>query len=179
VVPLQRRVPPVERQVSPVQLRVSPVERRPSAALVKRSRRPAEGAAECFYHEGRPAAGACRSCLKGLCRPCAVDLERGLACRDRCEPAVRSLIATIDQSLRLRAVSGGLLGGAHRLWLGLALVALAVGAFVCAWGLTLPCFREISLLGLPFLAIGAILLRLARAVRFAEAEREPGGAQPA
>jgi hypothetical protein len=92
---------------------------------------------------------------------------------------VRSLIATIDQSVRLRAVSGGLLGGARRLWLGLALVALAVGASVCAWGLTLPCFREISLLGLPFLAIGTILLRLARAVRSAEADREPGGAQPA
>ena len=107
--------------------------------------------------------GSCRSCLKGLCRACAVDLERGLACRDRCESLVRGLIATIDQSVQYRAVSGGLLSTARRLWLGMAIIALLVGAFVVWLGLSMPGFREISLLGLAFLGIGVILLRVARA----------------
>jgi hypothetical protein len=120
---------------------------------------------ECFYHEGRPAAGACRACFKGVCRACAVDLGGGLACASRCEQAVRDLLATLEQSVRYRGVSTGILQTARTLWLGLAAVALLVGAFVVVWGLTLPAFREISLLGLPFLVIGVLVLRVARRVR--------------
>ena len=119
---------------------------------------------ECYYHEGRAAAGSCRSCLKGLCRACAVDLERGLACRDRCEDAVRALVATIDQSVRYRGVSGGFLSTARGLWVGLAVVALFAGGFVTLWGLSLPAFRELALLGLPFFALGLLTLRSARSL---------------
>jgi hypothetical protein len=44
--------------------------------------------------------------------------------------------------------------------MGLAAIAVLVGAFVTIWGLALPVFREISLLGIPFLVIGALLLRM-------------------
>lgn len=123
----------------------------------------------CYYHEGRPAVGCCRSCLKGVCRDCAVDMDRGLACRDRCETDVRELLATIHQSVQTRAASGGILKASKSMWGGLAAVALLVGAGVGAWGLTLPVFREISLLGIPFLVIGLLTLRVARDVRKADA----------
>jgi hypothetical protein len=123
--------------------------------------------------------GSCRTCLKGLCRTCAVDLERGLACRDRCEGAVRSLIATIDQSVRYRGISGGILRTARKLWLGIAVVALLLGCFLTVWGLSLPTFREISLLGVPFLVIGAILLRVVRNLRSAEPPPQPDGGSAA
>ncbi len=127
---------------------------------------------DCFYHEGRSAVGSCRACFKGVCRACAVDLGKGLACTNRCEQAVRDLLATLDQSIRYSGVSAGILRSARTLWLGLAVVALLVGAFVTAWGLTLPAFREISFLGLPFLVIGALVLRVARRVR---GEAQPYG----
>jgi hypothetical protein len=129
---------------------------------------------ECFRHEGRAAVGCCRSCLRGVCRACAVDLARGLACRDRCEQAVRELIETLDQSVKLRGLSSGILRTTRGLWLGLALVALAVGAFVAWFGYSLPAFREVALLAIPFLAIGAMLLRMARKVGRPEA---PAGAE--
>ena len=127
---------------------------------------------ECFYHEGRAAVGTCRSCLRGVCRDCGVDLERGLACRDRCEAVVRDLLAMIDQSVQLRGVSSGILRASRGLWLALSVVSLAVGVFVGAWGLTLPAFREISLLGIPFLVVGAAALRTVRHVR--DAQRPAG-----
>jgi hypothetical protein len=101
------------------------------------------------------------------------DLGKGLACAGRCEQAVRDLLATLDLSIRYRGVSGGMLHAARNLWLGLAVVALGVGAFVTVWGLRLPAFREVSLLGVAFLTLGLLTLRVARRVRGTEAPAEP------
>jgi hypothetical protein len=120
---------------------------------------------ECFYHEGVAAVGSCRACLKGLCRRCAVPLEGGLACPERCEPLVQALVLSLQQSVRFQSVSTGILRSARGLWLGLTAVALFVGVFVVVWGLSLPVFREVSLLGIPFLALGFIAARLARNTR--------------
>jgi len=116
---------------------------------------------ECFYHEGAPAVGSCRACLKGLCRRCAVELEGGLACPARCEPQVRALVQTLQQSVRFQNVSTGFLRSARGLWLGLTGVAGFVGVFVVVWGLRLPAFREVALLGIPFFALAWIAGRLA------------------
>src|SRR5687767_8410308 len=59
---------------------------------------------KCFYHHEKDAVGTCRSCDKGLCPDCAVDLTYGLACRGRCEDAVRKLIALRQESLNAREV---------------------------------------------------------------------------
>jgi hypothetical protein len=133
---------------------------------------------ECFYHDGATAVGSCRACLKGLCRRCAVALEGGLACPNRCEAAVEALVLSIQQSLRFQSVSTGFLRSARGLWIGLTAVALFVGIFVVAWGLTLPVFREVALLGIPFLALAVIAGRLARNTRSASAatRSEPGSA---
>ena len=120
---------------------------------------------ECFQHEGRPAVGSCRACFRGVCRGCAVDLERGLACAGRCEEAARALIASLDQSVRIQSLSTGMVQGARTLWVGISWVALAVGVFVIWLGASLPQFRVIALLGLPFLAIGTLTLLVARRVR--------------
>ena len=120
---------------------------------------------ECFSHAGRPAVGTCRACGKGVCRSCAADLGRGLACAGRCEEPARALIASIEQSIRIQGFSGGMVHAARTLWVGIAWVSLAVGVFVVLWGLSLPHFREIALLGIPFLGIGALTLRVARRAR--------------
>ena len=120
---------------------------------------------ECFYHANASAVGSCRACLKGLCRSCAVELDGGLACPNRCEPLVQALVGALQQSVRFQSVSTGLLRSARGLWLGLTVVALSVGVFVVAWGLSLPGFREISALGIPFLALAFLSARLARNTR--------------
>jgi len=134
---------------------------------------------ECFYHEGATAVGSCRSCLKGLCRSCATELEGGLACAGRCETMVRSVVAAIQQSARYQGVSAGLLRSARGLWLGLTAVAALVGLFVVAWGLSLPIYREIALLGLPFLALAFLSARLARSVGRSPAQESTERANPA
>jgi hypothetical protein len=78
---------------------------------------------------------------------------------------VRALVTSLQQGLRFQSVSTGLLRSARGLWLGLTAVALSVGVFVLAWGLTLPAFQEISLLGIPFLVLGFLSARLARHTR--------------
>ena len=120
---------------------------------------------ECFYHERAAAVGSCRACLKGLCRGCAVELEGGLACPGRCEPQVRGIVLTLQQSVRFQSVSTGLLSSARGLWLGITGVAAFVGVFVVVWGLGLPEFREVSLLAIPFFALALIAGRLARNTR--------------
>ena len=119
----------------------------------------------CYYHDDRAAVGSCRSCLKGVCRECAVDLERGLACRDRCETDVRELMDTIHQSVQTRSMSTGLLKASRGLWSGLGIIALIVGLAVAYIGLSLPGFESVGLLALPFLLIGLLTLRAARTAR--------------
>ena len=47
---------------------------------------------KCFYHNDMDAVGICKSCKKGLCIDCAVDLGKGLACKNYCEEDVKRLI---------------------------------------------------------------------------------------
>jgi hypothetical protein len=128
----------------------------------------------CFYHDEIAAVGSCRACLRGLCRACAVELDSALACRDRCEENASAVVATVKQSVHFQSVSGGLLRSARGLWLGLTLVAGFVGLFVVLWAFSLPSFRELSLLGVPFFALALISARLTRDVRATDRPAAPG-----
>ena len=63
----------------------------------------------CFYHQDREAIGACKSCGKGLCPECAVDLGKGLACRGRCEADVQGIIKLVDQNIRYMGEMPGIM----------------------------------------------------------------------
>lgn len=82
---------------------------------------------KCFNHEERDAVGTCKSCGKGVCRDCAVDLSKGLACRGRCEEDVARLIALIDQNVRHSAVAHNIMGGARKNLFAQALFFVALG----------------------------------------------------
>jgi hypothetical protein len=53
----------------------------------------------CFYHQDKEAVGSCKSCGKALCVECAVDLAKGLACRNRCEERVHAIIELVDRNI--------------------------------------------------------------------------------
>ena len=57
---------------------------------------------KCYHHDTRDAVGICKSCGKGLCTECAVDMHYGLACKGRCERAAEELISLIQQNVTLR-----------------------------------------------------------------------------
>ncbi len=46
---------------------------------------------ECFSHQNVPAVGLCKSCGKGVCRSCAIPVDRGLACSEQCRPVAEAL----------------------------------------------------------------------------------------
>lgn len=45
----------------------------------------------CFTHHETDAVAICKSCGRALCPACVVEVEAGIACRDRCEEEVRAL----------------------------------------------------------------------------------------
>ncbi len=52
----------------------------------------------CFTHHDIEAVAVCKSCGRGLCPSCAVEVDPGIACRDRCEEEVRSLNRVIARN---------------------------------------------------------------------------------
>jgi len=124
----------------------------------------------CFYHQDREAVGGCKSCGKGLCAECAVNLGKGLACRDRCEPDVQALIALVDRNIALAPATSRLIASGHVTRLVTAILFLAMGLVFIAWGLTDPeRLAFIIILGACFLAYGGYgflqALRLSKAGR--------------
>ena len=59
---------------------------------------------KCFDHPEMHAVGICKSCHKGLCLDCAVDVGMGLACRDSCETRVSELSQMNERSLSIYGI---------------------------------------------------------------------------
>ena len=51
---------------------------------------------ECFYHNGTPACGICKSCQRGICRNCCSEVQNGIACLNRCEKNALELDEMIE-----------------------------------------------------------------------------------
>ncbi len=126
----------------------------------------------CYYHQDRESVGSCKSCGKGLCPECAVDLTKGLACRGHCEEDTRALIQLIDHNIKMQPTASRLIqaGGSARM--AGSLFFLASGAVFLIYGLTSE--REltfITILGVCFLAYGLFHLLWSR--RLAAQTRRP------
>jgi hypothetical protein len=52
----------------------------------------------CFNHRERPALGLCKSCGKGLCEDCLIEVPNGLACRNKCEERANCINAIADRN---------------------------------------------------------------------------------
>lgn len=82
----------------------------------------------CFQHPDQDAVGICKSCGKGLCGACAVDLRKGLACRASCEEDVRGLIQLIEANMQISPVGAKVWLGyrGNQLWNATAMVLLGL-----------------------------------------------------
>lgn len=131
---------------------------------------------KCFYHHDRDAVGQCKSCGKGLCPNCAVDLDKGLACQGRCEKVVQALIRLIDSNVRTADKTASLLGSARQANVWAALFNVALGAVFLVWGLLLdPKSLLLAVMGGIFLAFG--FYSVARAFQMPRFDASESGKQ--
>ena len=127
----------------------------------------------CFYHQDREAVGTCKSCGKGLCPECAVDLTRGLACRGRCEADVRALIQLIEHHIQIQPAASHLLQAGSSARLAGALIFLVTGAVFFLYGWKTE--REVhfvTTLGICFLIYGLFLLFWSRRIAVRKTEKK-------
>lgn len=114
---------------------------------------------KCFNHDGRDAVGTCKSCGKGVCRECAVDMGKGLACRDRCEKDVSNVISLIDQNIHFSPVGKTVMGNVRKNTYVQASFLLAAGVVFFLTGLGTGRVAELpGLLGMVFLIYGCYVL---------------------
>ncbi len=123
----------------------------------------------CFNHQDKPAVGACKSCLKGLCKDCLTELPNGLACKGSCEDRVNMLNRMTDSNaqvltaVRYQQRTFGVLS----LFLGFGCAVFAVWTYFQLEGSFLPYF--IGLVAL-FVWLRGILI-LSRKEQFPEPEK--------
>jgi hypothetical protein len=114
---------------------------------------------KCFYHRNLDAVGSCKSCGKGLCPECAVDLGKGLACRDQCEEEAKRVINLIEQNIKISPRAAELCDLNRGGIAAPSLFNLVIGGIFLAWGLTDPDrFQFLIILGVCFLVFGAFPL---------------------
>jgi hypothetical protein len=54
----------------------------------------------CYNHHEKDAVGLCRACGRGLCPSCTTEVEKAVACRDRCESDVSTILALNRNALQ-------------------------------------------------------------------------------
>ena len=124
-------------------------------------------AMNCYHHDVSVAAvGSCKACQKGLCRTCAIDVGKGLACR-ACEADVRAINEMFTRNVDIaQSVSTVLSRKAlartariSRLDSGLNVLVGVFSLFVAVIMVTMELSSESSIgvvpgIGLPLLAAG-------------------------
>jgi hypothetical protein len=114
---------------------------------------------KCYYHRDHDAVGLCKSCEKGLCPECAVDLGKGLACRDRCELEAKALIALVEKNIQMTGKASAMLRMGKQTYLLSAIFFIVLGGVFGAWGLlTEPRLDFPVFMGAIFMAYGVIIL---------------------
>jgi hypothetical protein len=104
----------------------------------------------CFNHHDVDAVGTCRACGRGLCPNCVAEVEKAVACRNRCESDVATILAINRNSLQYARGTKQ----AHYL---APLMIIILGGVMAALGLTYRGFDLAILGGGVAMVLGAAL----------------------
>lgn len=85
--------------------------------------------------------------MRGLCSECAVDLDRGLACKNRCEHEARRLLDLRDFSFAQPGQQEAILKRSKRAFQNSGLYSLIVGLAFVIWGYFNPATTFFLMLG--------------------------------
>lgn len=107
---------------------------------------------KCFYHNNKDAVGICKSCQKGLCTDCAVDLGKGLACKNYCEEEVKGLIHISQENIQSSSDTSKILRSTKAVGPITSKLFIAVGIIFIIFSI-LPGIPVI-----PFFSIGALFI---------------------
>jgi len=118
----------------------------------------------CFYHEDREAVGTCKSCGRGLCRECAVEFPKGLACRGRCEADAEAVIQLIDRNIQLTSKISQVRQTNKRNRSVAGIFHIIFGAIFIFWGLSDERVRLIMVAGIALIGYGMYWLSTARSL---------------
>ena len=113
----------------------------------------------CFNHPNIVAIGLCKACSKALCQECAIDLDHGLACKNKHESDVEDLKLIIEKSTRIykEAPKNTLIAPIFYLFMGL--VFSGFGYFSKGGMTDLP-----FILGMGFIVFGVVVYIRNRAI---------------
>jgi len=113
----------------------------------------------CFYHEEKEAVGICKSCGRGLCRECAVELPKSLACRGRCEADAQAVTQLIERNIQLSTNSPQLVKLNRNGRVGTGILYIVLGTVFVFTGLR-DQLNFLSVVGVGFIAFGIYTLIL-------------------
>ena len=105
----------------------------------------------CYYHYDHPAVGICKSCNKGLCYECAVDIGNGLACKNSCEAEVKALNDVLERSKTAYKKTG-------KVYKRNAVISALIGCFFLLWGILQVALSDEAGLAVLFIPFGVIFL---------------------
>ena len=110
---------------------------------------------KCFYASTEDAIGICKSCGRGLSAGHLTEMDKGLACRDRCEDEVKSLIALIEQDSSSSDPTNQILKRSSLTAYGSGVFLTVMGIVFTLKGLSDPRLDFILYLGVGFIAYGS------------------------
>jgi hypothetical protein len=109
---------------------------------------------KCFYDPTQDAVGACKSCGRGLSHEHLTEMDKGLACRGRCEDDVRSLITLIDRNVSSSAATNQILKRSSVTAYGSGVFLSFLGAIFIIMGYRHPRLDFTFYMGTAFLIYG-------------------------
>ncbi len=56
---------------------------------------------KCFYHNNKDAIGICKNCSKGLCKECVTEIDKSIACKNKCEMDVKLINRMMMASMKV------------------------------------------------------------------------------
>lgn len=113
----------------------------------------------CFVHSNIEAVGTCRNCQRGLCNDCATEVDKVLACKDRCEAEVRDQQRLSAWSMKVVDSSPPNTMAGRNFMQRSSALNLVLGIVFLAWGTWGDPFSWLLVvLGMCFLSFGIVEL---------------------
>ena len=119
---------------------------------------------KCFNHPESDAVGICKSCQKGICHECAIDLGKGIACKGQCESDVTAVNEALARNMELGSLNRNIMQGFPNNLMIASFFFMLMGLVFSAWGVfSARPSGFIVVLGVGFVLYGVI--QLSRALR--------------
>ena len=118
-----------------------------------------------FYDPTQDAVGSCKSCGRGLSHEHLTEMDKGLACKGRCESDVHSLTGLIDRNISSSAATNQILKRSSSAGYGSGVFLTLMGIVFGVTGLREPHLDFTFYLGAGFISYG--IWNLVRAYKYA------------